>query len=204
MSERVARIRIELRDLRPRVWRRVDMPVSATLASLHGVIQIVVGWTDSHLYEFRIGERCYGEPLSWEDHEVRRLYRARSLRLETVLARGFDRFDYLYDFGDAWMHDVVVEGVREGDAGARYPAFVDGARRCPPEDVGGAPGFMAFLEAGLDPFHAEHAETVAWHGGPFNPHDIDERRVRKGLEVVAARRRGALASHRSGRRRARG
>ena len=203
MSERVARIRIELRELRPTVWRCVDVPLSANLASLHDVIQTAVGWTDSHLYEFRIGGRCYGEPLSWEDHEVRRLYRARSLKLQTVLGRGFDRFEYLYDFGDHWMHEVIVEGVRDGEAGAEYPVFVDGARRCPPEDVGGARGFMAFLEAALDPFHGEHAETVAWYGGPFDPRDIDERRVRMLLEILAARRRGALARDRSGRRGAR-
>lgn len=53
------------------------MPVSATLASLHDVIQIALGWTDSHLYEFEIGEGSYGGPPLDEDHEVRRLYKAR-------------------------------------------------------------------------------------------------------------------------------
>ena len=202
MSERVARIRIELRELQPRIRRRVDVPISTALSSLHGMVQAAVGWTDSHLYEFRIGDRRYGEPLPEEDHEDRRLYKARSLRLETAIARGVDRFLYLYDFGDHWMHDVVVEGVRDGEAGAEYPAFVDGVRRCPPEDVGGAPGFMEFLEAALDPFHAEHAPMIEWYGGPFDPDDIDERRVRMLFKNMAARRRGPLASHRSGGREA--
>ena len=200
MSERVARIRIELQELEPRIRRRVDVPVSATLASLHDIIQIAMGWTDSHLYEFEIGGRCYGEPLPDEDYEERRLYKARNLRLETVIARGTDRFLYLYDFGDHWMHDVIVEGIRDGEAGAEFPAFVDGARRCPPEDVGGAHGFMEFLEAVFDPSHEEHASMIEWYGGPFDPHDIDERRVRMLIEDMAARRRGPLASHRSGRR----
>ena len=165
MNGRVARIRIELRELEPRIRRRVDVPVSATLAGLHGVIQTAMGWTDSHLHEFEIGGRCYGEPLPDGDYEDRRLYKARSLRLETVIARGVDRFPYLYDFGDHWMHDVIVEGVREGEAGSEYPAFVDGARRCPPEDVGGVHGFMEFLEAALDPFHEEHASTIEWGWG---------------------------------------
>ena len=202
MSERVARIRIELRELQPRIRRRVDVPISTALSSLHGIVQTAMGWTDSHLYEFRIGDRCYGAPLPEEDHEDRRLYKARSLRLETAIARGVERFLYLYDFGDHWMHDVVVEGVRDGEAGAEYPAFVDGVRRCPPEDVGGAPGFMEFLEAALVPFHAEHAPMIEWYGGPFDPDDIDERRVRMVFKDMAARRRGPLASHRSGRRKA--
>ena len=204
MSERVARLRIELLDLNPAIWRRVDVPVSASLATLHDIIQVVMGWTDSHLYEFEIGERCYGEPMWEEDHEVRWLYKAKNLRLETVIGRGVDRFLYRYDFGDDWRHDVIVEGVRDGGDGAEFPAFVDGARRCPPEDVGRQHGFMEFLEATLDPFHEEHAAMIEWYGGPFDPEDFGERRVRRIVEGMAARRRGPLASHRSRRRRARG
>ena len=77
-----------------------------------------------------------------------------------------------------------------------YPAFVDGERRCPPEDVGGVPGFMDFLEAALDPLHVEHNEVVTWYGKPFDPVDLDERWLRLRLATLAARRRGALARHR--------
>ena len=203
MSERVARVRIELKGLERAVWRRVDVPVSATLAALHDIVQIAMGWTFSHLYEFDIRGRVYGEPMWEEDDELRRLYKAKSLRLETVIARGVERFRYVYDFGDNWLHDVIVEGVRDGAAGEEFPAFVDGARRCPPEDVGGVHVFIEFLEAALDPFHEEHARMIEWYGGPFDPDDIDERRVRMLIEDMAARRRGPLASHRSGRRKAR-
>ena len=202
MSERVARIWIELREVQPGIRRRVDVPVSSTLASLHDIIQIAMGWTDSHLYEFEIGGRHYGEPLPGEDLEERRLYKARSLRLESVIGRGVGRFLYLYDFGDHWLHEVIVEEVRAGEADAEFPAFVDGARRCPPEDVGGVHGFMQFLEAVLDRFHEDHSSMIDWYGGPYDPEDIDERRVRMLIEDMAARRRGPLASHRSGRRKA--
>jgi len=66
-------------------------------------------------------------------------------------ARDADRFVYTYDYGDNWCHDVIVEEVRDGNPDMEYPVFVDGARRCPPEDVGGLDGFMDFLEAVLDP-----------------------------------------------------
>ena len=200
MSERVARIRIELRDLEPRVWRRLDVPVSATLATLHEIVQIAMGWRFSHAYEFAVGDRSYGEPVGADDQGI---YKAKSLQLETLIGRGFGRFLYVYDFGDDWRHDVIVEGIHDGDPVMEYPAFVDGARRCPPENVGGVSGFMEFLEAVLDPFHKQHARMVEWYGGPFDPGDMDEKRVRMLLADKAARRRGPLASHRRGGRKAR-
>ena len=201
MIEAVARVRIELRSVRPIVWRRVDVPLSSTLAALHEIIQVAMGWTDSHLHEFAIGERVYGVPDPDYDFDERKVFKASSISLKTVIERGFCRFDYLYDFGDGWEHEVTVEDAREGAADIDYPALVEGARRCPPEDVGGAPGFMSFLEAALDPAHEEHRELSEWYGKPYDPADIDEHLVRTHLENIARRRRGALASRRSGGRR---
>ena len=97
---------------------------------------------------------------------------------------------------------MIVEEVRDGDPDMEYPAYVDGARRCPPEDVGGPDGFADFLEAILDPAHEEHRAMLDWYGGPFDPSSLDEARARLGMENMARRRRGPLASHRSGSRRA--
>ena len=108
---------------------------------------------------------------------------------------------YTYDYGDNWRHDAIVEEVRDGDPDREYPAFVDGARRCPPKDVGGPDGFMDFLEAVLDPAHEQHRDMVRWHGVPFDPIGFDEERARYCMENMARRRRGPLASHRSGSRR---
>ena len=148
MIEPVARIRIELRgtgaeDLAARrrapvldPWRR------CTTSS-----KVAFRWRDYHLYEFVVGERVYGVPSDEDAFYDRRIYKASAIRLKTVVERGVDRFLYVYDFGDDWRHDVIVEEVSDGAEDTEYPAFVDGARRCPPEDVGGAPGFMEFLEA---------------------------------------------------------
>ena len=59
---------------------------------------------------------------------------------------------------------------------------------------------MEFLEAVLDASHEEHDRMVEWYGEPFDPEDIDEQRTRSVLKMFAARRRGPLASHRSGSR----
>ena len=196
MIEPVARLRIELREIEPRLWRRVDVPLSSTLLALHDIIQAVVGWTDSHLFEFVIGERVYGEPMPDDVFWDRHVYKAAGIRLKTLIDRGVERFLYVYDFGDDWRHDIFIESVGDGEADVDYPAFVGGERRCPPEDVGDVSGFMEFLEAALDPLHEEHDEVVTWYGKLFDPLDIDERWVRPRLATLAARRRGALKRHR--------
>ena len=73
MTEPVARLRIELREIQPRLWRRVDVPLSSTLLAVHDIMQVAVGWTDSHMFEFVIGERLYGEPLPDDDFWDRRV-----------------------------------------------------------------------------------------------------------------------------------
>ena len=169
VSERIARLRIELQELEPKIWRRIDMPLSTTLEALHEAIQMTIGWTFSHLWEFDIDGRCYGDPSFQEIDDEPPIYKAKGLRLGVVISRGVDRFVYTYDYGDNWRHDVIVEEVRDGDPDMEYPAFVDGARRCPPEDVGGPHGFMDFLEAVLDQAHEQHRDMVRWYGGPFDP-----------------------------------
>ena len=197
MIEPIAHIGIELREIEPKLWRRVDVPLTTTLQVLHDIIQVTVGWTDSHLFEFRVGERVYSEPHPTDELLERKVHDAAGIRLRTLVDRRVERFLYVYDFGDDWRHDIVIEEVRDGAADVDYPTFVSGERRCPPEDVGGAPGFMRFLEAALDPFHDEHEAMLTWYGKPFDPDDIDERYVRMALTTIANRRRGALMRHRA-------
>ena len=195
MIEPVARIYIELQDFQPRIWRRVDVPLTSHLLTLHYIIQFAFGWTDSHLFPVHHRES------QTTVYRARRtssgassFYRAAGLRLRTLVARGVEQFVYVYDFGDDWRHEIVIERVAEGEANIDYPAFVDGKRRGPPEDVGGNYGFMQFLEAVRNPMHDEHRDMIRWYGKPFDPFDIDEERIRMGLLGLARRRRRALVS----------
>lgn len=196
MMEPIGRVRIELQGFKPKIWRRVDVPLTSTLAELHDIIQVVFCWTDSHLHEFVFGGRVYGVPSSEDTYYGRKVYKAASTDLKTLVDRGVGRFLYVYDFGDNWRHEVIVEEVRSGEADIKYPCFVEGSRRCPPEDVGGPAGFMGFLEAVLDPGHEEHESMIEWYGQPFDPGDIDEKTVRMTLQDLAVRR----SSRRRGRR----
>ena len=199
MIEPIARIRIELQEIEPRIWRRIDVPLSSTLLALHNFVQFAFRWTDSHLFEFEIGDRRYGQP-EYDRYADERLYKAASIRLKTVVDRGIDQLLYVYDFGDNWRHDLFIEEVRDGERDVDYPVFVAGERRVPPEDVGGVTGFMEFLEASRNPLHEEHESVVRWYGRRFEPDDIDEQRVRMSFEMAAARRRGPLMSHRGSKR----
>lgn len=200
MVEPIARVRIELLDIEPTVWRRVDVPLSSTLVSFHHVIQVTVGWTNSHLFEFRIANRSYADPFMVDLFDWK-VYKASSIRLKTLVDRGIREFTYLYDFGDHWEHIIAIEDLRDGKAEVDYPAFVDGARRCPPEDVGGVTGFEEFLAAAFDPSHVEHEDLTAWYEASyskrFDPDDIDQPRVQIWLAEFARRRRGPLLRHRA-------
>ena len=94
VNRRIVRLRIELQELEPRNRRRIDMPLSATLEALHEAIQMTMGWTFSHLREFDLDRRCYGDPSFREFDDEPVIHRAKGLRLGTAIARGADRFPF--------------------------------------------------------------------------------------------------------------
>jgi len=196
MIEPIARIRIEIEETNPLVWRELDVPLSTTLAGMHDIIQVVMGWWDYHLYEFEIGDKVYGVPCSDDVMYERKVFKASALRLTTVLERGVREFIYVYDFGDNWRHRISIGDVRQGDADVEYPCFISGARRGPPEDVGGVSGFEEFLEVMADPENEQHERMTMWYGKPFDPDDIEARRLHMIIGSLAARRRGSLMRHR--------
>jgi hypothetical protein len=190
MTDQIARIRISLCDIEPEIWRRVDVPLEASLKMLHDIIQRAMGWMDYHLWEFEIGDKRYGLPdREWPDDS---LAAAKNIKLKALVDRGVRQFLYTYDMGDSWEHDITIETVQDGLTGVKYPRYVDGARRAPPEDVGGKPGFENFLEAIANPNDPEHQEATEWYigcyGNPFDPDTFDERYAKLGIADLAKRR----------------
>jgi hypothetical protein len=155
----LVQLRAELRHLRPAVWRRLQVPASMTLARLHKVLQIAMGWTDSHLHEFRIGGARFGMPdRDWPDSPP--MTPEGRVTLAQALASGVKSFAYLYDFGDHWEHEVRIEALLDCTPDTPAPVCLEGANRWPPEDVGGVPGYFDFLQAINDPTHDEHADML--------------------------------------------
>jgi hypothetical protein len=83
------------------------------------------------------------------------------------------RFEYQYDFGDGWRHEVLFEGCLRAERGKRCPVCLEGVRACPPEDVGGVWGYADFLEAIQNPDHEDREGLLAWAGGQFDPEAFD-------------------------------
>ena len=190
MSEIVARLHIALADTVPTVWRRIDVPVDLNLKMLHDAIQCAMGWHDCHLWDFDAGGKRYGIPdPDWGMDET---IAAKNSKLAVLLNRGIRQFVYTYDMGDNWQHLLTVESMREGEPGTKYPRYLEGARRAPPEDVGGAPGFEGFLDAIRDPKHPEYLEATEWHldcyGEAYDPDSFDELNAKLGVGVIAKRR----------------
>ena len=177
-------LRIELREVLPPVWRRFLVPGSITLPGLHRVIQEVMGWENYHLHLFRFGKKEYGIPDPGYTSEMRN---ERGRRLREFLRDEGGMFGYQYDFGDNWEHDVVVER-NVTCAEVTEAKVLDGERACPPEDVGGPPGYTEYLEALKDPSHPDHQQMVEWRGPSFDPERFDLATINRRLP--RSRRRG--------------
>jgi hypothetical protein len=184
-SERslIYQLKISLNGSQPPIWRRIQVPGDISLFKLHFIIQIAMGWTNSHLHEFIIGGQYYGDPQG-DEWDIRGTQDEREYRLEQVIPGKDIQFSYMYDFGDGWQHNIQVEDILERKESLHYPACLDGERACPPEDVGGIGGYAYFLEAIQDPQHPEHEDYRSWIGGDFDPESFDRKRIDAELRNV--------------------
>jgi hypothetical protein len=170
VPQEVFQIKITLLGSKPPIWRRLLVSADMTLERLHGIIQLAMGWQNSHLHEFEIGGERFGESVP--DDELMGMPAAvneRRVRLSSVLGHKGAKGVYTYDFGDSWAHSIVVEKVLPLDPGLVYPLCLDGKGHGPPEDCGGIYGYYNLLEAIGDPDHSEHEELLEWIGEGFDP-----------------------------------
>lgn len=152
-------LRVTLRDISPLVWHRLLVRSDTTIAQLHAVLQIAMGWEDVHLQQFRIHGKAYGvyreDGMTFADN-------SHTVRLAHFRLRRGERFVYEYDMGDFWQHDIRLEQVLPLDARTRYPVCTAGSGDCPPEGCGGPSGYAAFLlERGSRSAIAEVYEALA-------------------------------------------
>lgn len=178
-------LKVTLMHTEPPIWRRVRVPGSVRLPQLHAVIQTAMGWTDSHLHEFEIDGMRYGNP---DPNYGGGVISETKVKLAEVAGEG-DRLEYTYDFGDGWLHEVLVEKILPTAKGKPKPkpACLDGGRACPPEDIGGPPGFAEFLEAYGDPAHEDHQHYHEWVGDNFDPLAFDADKVTGYLRQLRVR-----------------
>jgi hypothetical protein len=172
-------IKITLRHSKPPIWQRLLVSGDTNLFDLHKIIQIAMGWTNSHLHQFIIDGEYYSIP-SEDDWEP--VIDEREYNLEDVAAYERSKFIYEYDFGDSWEHEITVEKILPSVSKRECPRCIKGKRACPPEDVGGIWGFEDFLEAIKDPKHEEHESYLMWYGGQYDPNAIDLEDINQRLQ----------------------
>jgi hypothetical protein len=173
----VFQLKITLNGAKPPIWRRVQTK-DCTLARLHDVIQLAMGWQFCHLHTFEIG----GE--SYSTHPEMECIPATRVKLSQLAEEGVDKFAYVYDMGDNWEHGITIEKTLPAEAGVRYPRCIAGKRACPPEDCGGTWGYEDFLAAIRDQHHEEHQDMLEWVGGDFDPERFDLQKVNGALKKV--------------------
>jgi hypothetical protein len=168
----VYRMKIWLCDIEPMIWRRLEVPAEITLPRLHRVIQMVMGWEDYHLHEFRVRDQRYEVPDPEGLDDGARSLDERRVKLNLIVREVGAEFSYLYDFGDGWEHTLRLDAIIPANVGVQYPRCLDGARNGPPEDVGGAAGYEEYLEALANPYHERHEELLGWRGS-FDPEKFE-------------------------------
>jgi hypothetical protein len=176
----IFQLKITLQRIEPEIWRRVLVP-DCSLARLHDIIQTVMGWEFEHPYEFNVEGEHIGESEDMED--------ASRVKLSHVPPEGKRkyRFKYIYDFGDWWEHEILVEKQLAPEAGQKYPVCIEGEWSGPPEDVGGPYGYMQFVDALEKPESERDAELLEIFGD-FDPKAFDLEDVNRRLRRFQKKR----------------
>ena len=180
-------LKIVLNQTKPPVWRRLQVPGSASLGWLHAVIQVAMGWTNSHLHQFRVGDQVCSDPaFQLDEYEGDPpVLNENKVTLVAAAPRQNDVLEYEYDFGDSWHHRVTVEKIAGPEPASVMGALcLDGARTCPPEDCGGAWGYDNLLKILRNPKHEEHDSMKEWLGRPLDAEQFDRDKVNKYLKKL--------------------
>lgn len=175
------RVRAELRETSPSVWRRLELASNLNLAELHDVLQVAFGWTDSHLHGFAAGPGFHSDaaerylcPFDEKEGEDEGVPEAQ-VQLDEVLAKVGDTLSYAYDYGDNWQHLITLEAVLPRQDGASHAVCTGGERDGPAEDCGG-PHSYELIAAAIDPrrpdYEAARLEFAEIYGEEVDPADF--------------------------------
>lgn len=198
-QKHVYQLKVTLNGLKPPIWRWLLLPSSATFWELHIAIQDSFGWTDTHLHQFFIGSNRRRIAIPHPDDElymdIEEPYDESMTKLSEVFSEKQQKVTYEYDFGDGWMHSVVLEKVLPVNPDEAYPQVIAGKRSCPWEDSGGPWGYQEKIEILRDRKHEYHEEIFEWVGlddindldislEHFDPEDVTFRNAATELQKV--------------------
>ena len=182
-SDRVLKytLRIALKGITPPIWRKVEVPSNISLRHLSELIIAVMGWSGSHMNQFRKGLDTYYEPCYQRDGDMEdfsdvriRHFNQEEFTIGQILQEKGRSFTFDYDFGDGWEHEVRLSSISEySDGEPRKIRFVSGKRACPPEDCGGLWGYdelcrIAGKKASGKRLTKDERERLEWYSGDYD------------------------------------
>ena len=191
MPGMIANIRIDLEGTDRPIWRRVQVPLETNLRSLHFLIQDAMPWDASHLYDFMVDGKNYGD-VPMDSSLPFQPLDAGTVDLANLVERKIKMFHYEYDYMAGWMHRIRIESVSDAEKGVKYPRLLGGERKAPPDDMYGPGSFRHLLKVMSNPKHPEYRDKVDWLGGPFDPEEFDADSIGEAISEKKAEKRGNL------------
>jgi hypothetical protein len=175
---------IELMEIEPKIWRRILIPNDFSVADFHKIIQTTMGWENAHLHQFikdkiNYSTRMHDDDDKWDEMGSEDYA---NLKVGDLLVKINDKILYEYDFGDSWMHSIVLEKKVPEDRNSQYPICIDGARDCPPEDCGGVQGYFHILEIMKKPGTKKYVEMQEWLEFEFEPEYFNSEEINAYLQ----------------------
>lgn len=187
--KQVLQFKITLLGTEPAIWRQIQIAENCTFWDLHVAIQDAMGWEDYHLHQFNVfhNDKPKGKKLGELQVTIGIPHEEFDFGGDVVAGWETEVSDYLgaeykiiyeYDFGDGWEHEIQFEGAFPRVTGNKYPCCLAGEMACPPEDVGGIPGYYNFVEIMTDKKHPEYRDMFDWYGKKFEPQKFDAAKVK--------------------------
>jgi hypothetical protein len=154
----------------PGIYRTLQIPNDLDFYQLHCILQLAMGWTNSHCHEFRDLFRTnvvFNNMTHYQEQDMPQCIDSRSIKIKDYLKENAFMI-YVYDMGDYWLHGLFVEKVISPLEGQFYPICIEGAGNCPPEDCGGVGGYFE-MAAILKRKKGElYHQYVQWLGEEYN------------------------------------
>ncbi len=167
----ILQFRLSVMEIKPEIWRLARVSSSITLAQLHTILQVLMGWQDHHLYAFVIDEKRYA-PRHEDDGDL-----GKGNVIETKLSSLFKKtpkvITYEYDFGDRWEVQISVESTQDRIEQNQSAECLEGCRHGPVEDSGGSRGYMEKIKIFRNPQHKGYQRIREWIGPSFDPEAFD-------------------------------
>lgn len=185
----IFKLKLTIQDSNPLIWRRVEVPCNFSMALLHDLIQIAMGWSNSHLHEFIAKKVRYGDDEDSENNYE-------GVVVGDLLSRKGSKMLYVYDFGDNWEVEIVLENVdKKGSDDAILPICTDGEGDFPLEDIGGICGYMDLCQALNEKKKGVASDLTEWLDDigmsdykpiPFNMTAINKKLSKAKFKIVKA------------------